>query len=372
MLYIEMFLSLNLYVTTKKMYKYLKFIPKRRCHILFLLLMISFSCKKENSINETKRITSIAFGSCGNQWTKDWSIFNAIKRKNPDIYIALGDNMYADVGGLETQPFYPFFVDLGYQVLSQNQIFSNFKKQVPIIATWDDHDYGKNNGGNEFDHKQAAKDAFMKFWNISNDNDMRTRDGVYSAYYYGEGNERVQILMLDTRWFLDVISNEPIAATSDTTKKILGEQEWAWLEEELRKPAALRIIGSSTQFATEHNGYEAWANYPHQMERFYTLLKKTKAEGTFFISGDVHYAEINKRVVDGLYPIFDATSSGLTHSEEAAKPSIYRIGEPYVDLNFGIIRINWETNPVLITQEIYSKSGDMVLNNVISLNELKF
>ncbi|MBX7225441.1 MAG: alkaline phosphatase family protein [Chitinophagales bacterium] len=352
------------------MFRYSKLKYKKYGYII-LLLLISYSCKKDVSVSE-KRITAIAFGSCGSQWRPDWSIFNSILDKKPDLYIALGDNMYADVEGLEDQPFYPFFVDFGYQVLGQNKIFGKFKKQVPIIATWDDHDYGKNNGGNEFLYKQEAKNAFMKFWNVSSDNDMRSREGVYSAYYYGEGNQRIQILMLDTRWFLDVISDEPIAATTDASKKILGEPEWLWLEEELKKPAAIRIIGSSTQFCTEHNGYEAWANYPLEMERFYSTIRKTKAEGVFFISGDVHYAEINKRKVEGLYPIYDATSSGLTHMEDPAKPSIYRIGDPYTNLNFGMLRIDWDANPISIKQEIYSQSGDLVLSHQILLNELKF
>ncbi len=337
---------------------------------IILLLVLFTSCKKD-SRNENK-ISLIAFGSCCSQWAPDLTIFSAIRSKHPDLYIALGDNMYADVAGLENLPFYPAFIELGYNVLGSKEPFKSFKSNVPIIPTWDDHDYGLNNAGKNFPHKSKSKDLFMKFWNIPTDSPIRRHGGVYNAYYYGEGEYKVQIIMLDTRWFLDVLSPEPIAATNDTSKHILGEEEWHWLETELKKPARIRIIGSSTQFCTEHNGYEAWANYPKQMERFFNLIKSTRAEGLFFISGDVHYAELSKRTPDEIYPIYDITSSGLTQLEDSATSNIYRIGEAYTNYNFGMIRINWNENPVTVSQEIYNKTGTKVLQHVVSLNELKF
>lgn len=96
--------------------------------------------------------------------------------------------------------------------------------------------------------------------------------------------------------------------TPDST--MLGEEQWKWLEEQLAKPANIRIIASSTQFSITHNGYEAWANFPHEQQRFVDLIKKTKAKGVFFISGDVHYAELSKLNVEGGYPLYDVTSSG--------------------------------------------------------------
>jgi alkaline phosphatase D len=340
-------------------------------HIYYLLFLplIFISCNKE--ANNKPAISTIAFGSCATVWN-DMSIFKTIQDKKPDLYIALGDNMYADVKELVNYPFYPFFIEFIYGVLGNDKYFKNFKNTVPIIPTWDDHDYGLNNAGKEFPHKVASKDLFMKFWNVPIDSKMRSHNGVYNSYYYGEGEYKVQIIMLDTRWFLDVISNEPISATIDTFKNILGEEEWQWLEQELLKPAKIRIIGSSTQFCTENNGYEAWANYPLQMERFFNLIKSTRAEGLFFLSGDVHYAEVSKRKINGLYPIYDVTSSGLTHREDPPQPDMYRVGQPFTDLNFGMLRINWKENPITVSQEIYNKSGELKMQHILSLNDLKF
>jgi alkaline phosphatase D len=35
------------------------------------------------------------------------------------------------------------------------------------------------------------------------------------------------------------------------------------------------------------------ANFPHEQKRMLEIIKKTKANGVIFLTGDVHYAEIS-------------------------------------------------------------------------------
>ncbi|MFM8759872.1 MAG: alkaline phosphatase D family protein, partial [Methylophilaceae bacterium] len=97
----------------------------------------------------------------------------------------------------------------------------------------------------------------------------------------------MQIILLDNRTFRDnllpyrgEVKNDPrykyeldYAPHTSKDSTLLGEAQWQWLEQELRKPADLRIIGSSTQFSIEFNGYEAWANFPHEQARMLNLIK---------------------------------------------------------------------------------------------------
>lgn len=122
----------------------------------------------------------------------------------------------------------------------------------------------------------------------------------------------------------------------------------------------------------ENNGWETWANYPHEIERFYDIIRRTRAEGLFFVSGDIHYAEINKREPEDLYPLYDITSSGLTHFHAPAAKSSYRVGDAYTRENFGMIRIDWDANPIDISFEIYTKGGQLKFNHEVNLDELKF
>ena len=59
--------------------------------------------------------------------------------------------------------------------------FARLRTTVPHLAVWDDHDYGVNDGGAEFPHKQASKDEFVRFWQLAADDPRRTRDGLYHA-----------------------------------------------------------------------------------------------------------------------------------------------------------------------------------------------
>jgi alkaline phosphatase D len=342
-------------------------------NLVILLLMLS-GCEVEEPSLNSNPVSKIAFGSCAAPFTQpgEMDIFSTIHSKDPDLYIGIGDNMYADVEGLEGVPFYNVFIDFNYLLLNNDPHFRKLRRDVPIIATWDDHDYGKNNGGVEFQYKDASKQSFMEFYGISDDSEMHLRDGIYDAYYYGEADHRLQVLLLDTRWNLDVISPEPISPTNNSEKEILGEAQWEWLERELRKPASVRIIGSSTQFGIEPNGYESWANYPHEMDRMFDLIRQVDSEGVIFISGDVHYSEISRREMDGLYPIYDFTASGLTHAEGAAKPNEYRVGDAYVHRNFGMLEIEWNSQPVTITYNIYDVDGVVVNSFSINLDELRF
>jgi hypothetical protein len=49
----------------------------------------------------------------------------------------------------------------------------------------------------------------------------------------------------------------------------------------------------------------------------------------------------------------DITSSGLTHvSKPHEEPNRYRVGALVAQLNYGLITINWDRNPLLVTVKI--------------------
>ena len=121
---------------------------------------------------------------------------------------------------------------------------------------------------------------------------------------------------------------------------MLGKKQWQWLENELKVNADVRIIGSSTQFGIEWNGYESWENFPSEKQKMIDLIKNTKANNVFFISGDVHYSEISKVETD-YYPLFDFTSSGLSSTWRFATPNKNRIEGPVMDNHFGLITIDF-------------------------------
>lgn len=323
-------------------------------------------------------VSKIAFGSCGSQ-DNPLPIFDVVVKHKPDLFIFLGDNLYGDTRNMD---------DLreDYATLGAKQSFQNLKKNVPIIATWDDHDYGKNDAGRHYPFKAESKEIFLEFFNEPKDSERRKHEGIYTSYMYETNGKKLQIILVDNRTFRDDLKfytgqyksdkryfyHLDYAPHTDTTKTFLGEEQWKWLEGELSKPADLRIIGSGTQFGIEFNGYEAWANMPHEQKRFLNLIKKTRANGVMFITGDVHYAEISKLTEPDLYPIYDVTSSGLSSTWKFACPNINRIEGPIMENHFGLISVDWNAPDPKVKMEIWDVKDEQRIEKTINLSEISF
>jgi alkaline phosphatase D len=342
---------------------------------LFLLLMISLSvssCKKYNTefcnlpykTDKPTIVTKIAFGSCSRE-NKDQPILNTVVSKNPDVFIYLGDNVYYDTKKADEMR------DV-YRQLSCKPEFSNLISSVYTLAVWDDHDFGVNDGGEDYCCKEKSKEIFLDFWNEPDISDRRNHSGIYHSVYFGDSAHLVQVILLDCRTFRTCQKTSGGAYIPDLSAgaSILGSEQWNWLENELRKPARLRIICSSTQFATEYNGMESWSNYPYEQDKMLNLLKNTGAEHSIFLSGDVHYADISRRYYNALYPIYDFTSSGLTQIDPESARNIYRLGPAVMEVNAGMLLIDWQQE--ILNLEVINLAGNVMLQHSIPFSELEF
>jgi len=342
--------------------------------IVALGSLILFSCKsKEESPKGV--ISVIAFGSCGHQ-NDPQPVLERVVEAKPDLFIYLGDNIYSDTYSMDT-------LKMNYDILGSKPEFQKLKASTTILATWDDHDFGWNDSGRHYPYKKESKDIFLNFFGVV-DSTVLQHEGIYHSKTYDVGEKKLQIIFLDLRTFRDkllpyngnrkgdslynyTLDYSPYT-TPDST--MLGEAQWKWVEEQLNQPADLRIIASSTQFGITHNGYEAWANFPHEQKRMLELIKKAKASGVLFISGDVHYAELSKLNEPDLYPIYDVTSSGITSTWDFATPNDNRIDGPVMENNFGLLKINWDEPDPQITAEIIDATGKVRITRQVRLSEI--
>ncbi|THF95842.1 hypothetical protein TEA_013519 [Camellia sinensis var. sinensis] len=112
-----------------------------------------------------------------------------------------------------------------------------------VIGTWDDHDYGLNDAGKEFDRKITNQRLMLDFLDEPQDSPRRKQAGVYASYTFGPAGRQVKVTLLDTRYHRDPLFSDG---------NILGNSQWTWLEKELNGPAsAITIIGSSIQSLTQ-------------------------------------------------------------------------------------------------------------------------
>lgn len=344
---------------------------------LFTFYLIGFAVLGPVVLAQTK-VSKIAFGSCGSE-EHPLPVFDLVVKHKPDLFVFLGDNIYGDTKDMAE-------LKAKYQKLADKPSFQNLKQHVKILATWDDHDYGWNDIGRHYPYKAASKEIFLDFFNEPKDTERRKHAGIYTSYMYETKGKRLQIILLDNRTFRDDLLpykgefkedkryfyELDYAPYSKADSSFLGEAQWQWLEKELEKPADLRIIGSGSQFGIEFNGYEAWANFPHEQKRFLNLIKKTRANGVMFITGDVHYAEISKLEESGLYPIYDVTSSGLSSTWHFATPNKNRIEGPIMENHFGMLTIDWAKKDPSVKMEVYDIHNNQRIEHTIRLSDISF
>lgn len=295
-------------------------------------------------IDVTVAPSRIAFGSCAHQ-DQPQPIWDTILDNKPELFIFAGDNVYASKP--ENKP-----IGEQYKKLNNNLKFRNFREKIPIMATWDDHDYGLNDGGEKNPEKEEAKKQFLIQWPYVRDALKLGQGGVYHSKILGGAKKKsatVQLILLDTRWFRSelekvVDSNQPLKIykpTTDKKKTLLGETQWRWLAKELRKPADFKIIVSSIQFLADSHGFEKWGNFPHEKQRMIDLIKSSGSRNIVILSGDRHRGAIAKLDIKGWGSLYDITSSGINRTNDNDETDPLYVGEQIKKENFGWISVDW-------------------------------
>jgi alkaline phosphatase D len=286
-------------------------------------------------------VFQIAFGSC-NRTEIPNPFWDDILQAGPDLWIWGGDNIYADTGDWEQ-------LQAMYQAQKEVPGYKALIAQVPVIGTWDDHDYGLNDGGVEFEAKAVSQRAFLDFMGVPQESPRRAQEGIYSSHTYSFGSYSVKILVLDTRYFRSALQADPSGKKRYIPHPggewtVLGPSQWEWLERELRNSSAnFNILVSSIQVLSGEHGFESWRLFPDETQRLIQLIRSSGAKAPIIISGDRHISEFSRLSESGMpYELIDFTSSGLTHAYRSfeGEPNPYRVGEVVAEESFGFILLD--------------------------------
>jgi len=324
--------------------------PGHACTIGALaLLVIARASSMAADPDPERAITRIAMGSCVRQ-DRPQPIWKAVADYRPDVLLMLGDNIYGDTADMQV-------LRRTYASLAANPGFAAIRNTVPIIAVWDDHDYGGNDAGREYPMRRASQDVFLDFFGVPADAAVRRQEGIYRAVTAGPPGRRVQFICLDTRYHRTPLvtlpadqrkpRGGPYRPTDDLSATVLGAEQVAWFERVLEEPAEVRIVLSSIQFASTGHHWEHWGNFPAERARLLELIRDSGVGGVIFASGDRHAAEIS-RIPAGpeaaAYPLYDLTASSLNQAMPAGMgddPNPLRLGPHQRGVNFGTIDIEW-------------------------------
>jgi alkaline phosphatase D len=319
-----------------------------------------------------RTLKRIAFGSCA-EVDKPQPVWDPVLARKNDLFIFLGDNIYGDTRDMSV-------LSAKYAKFAAIPGVARLRATTPVVAMWDDHDFGENDAGGDYPMKEQSRKVFLDFWQEPADSPRRNRDGVYASYVFGLPGQRVQVILPDLRYNRTALTPRELGGTDyqtwaearvasgqplpgpyvrnpDIKATMLGERQWQWLERQLEVPAELRLFGSSVQVLADFTGWESWANFAHDQQRLFDLIRRKRANGIVFLSGDIHYAELSRLDVNVPYTLWDLTSSGLTEEWRVATPNANRASEVVADANFGFVDVDWQGAATKLTLGIVDTTG---------------
>ncbi len=298
----------------------------------------------------------IAFGSCNRQ-NLPQPMWRKILEEKPELWIWMGDAIYADTQdmGIMSRKY--------NQQLNQPEYAGFLATGTPIIGTYDDHDFGANDAGKEYPKKAEAKQYFLDFLNEPKDSPRRNQPGIYTSYRFGPEGKRVKVILTDTRY-----NRESPGAEAD----ILGKEQWIWLEKELSTlDSELLVLVSGTQILPFEHDFEKWANFPKAREKLLGLLSASAYKNIILLSGDRHLGELSQLKLPSGKVLWEATSSGLTHSYRDYTPkrnkNSLRSGDVLARLNYGVLNIDWESSKPHVDLEVRDINKQSILKQTIEL-----
>jgi len=227
-----------------------------------------------------------AFGSCSKDAAQP--IFASVSAQDLDLFIFAGDNHYANSDDLASlRQYYRWSLDREFR--------RDFVGQVPIIATWDDHDFTGNNTDGSEPGKRTALRTFNEYWaNPSAGTD--SVEGVFFTHAVGD----IEFFVIDDRYW---------RGFDDT---MLGPEQGTWLLDSLKaSDATFKFLVSGSQWSIQGSG-DSWAAFPEAQQALMASLVTQRIDGVVFMSGDVHRSEF--RLLPGAtggYDVPELTSSPM-------------------------------------------------------------
>ena len=308
--------------------------------------------------DSSQPLSRIGLGSCNRQHAPQphWS---TIGKYELDLWLWLGDSVYADTEDMAE-------MKSEYDALFNRQEYAEFRRSVPIIGTWDDHDYGDGDSGKWYPKKKESQQILLDFLEVPEDSPRRSREGVYGVHTFGPPGKQVKFVLLDNRYFAD----EP-----GPDADILGEQQWDFLRAELSSSKAqITFIASGTQMLALDQPYENWGNFPKSRRRLLEVIRESCKGGIVLLSGDRHLHEISMVNDESVrYPLIDFTASGLTHSYSRlkAEKNRYRVGSFLNERGFGLIVIDWDREDPTVSLQARDMDDNIRLRLDMNLSSLQ-
>ena len=313
------------------------------------------------SLNLDKPQLKWVFGSCMYEGKHKKAIWDSLHAQQPEFIIFVGDSVYIDRKWGDSK-------EISEERLWGRHIQSRlildiyyWPQLIPVLATWDDHDYGLNNSNRSFSLKDQSREIFDIFFPCYEGAHIERGPGV-AKKLITQGQD---FYLLDNRSF----RSEKRAAQEE----YFGEQQLLWMEKTLDKEK-LNWLMQGSQWTTSYDRTENFQR-THKKAFLSTFQRLKDLQARFVLcSGDVHFSEVSNIPQSLLgYNTLELTSSSL-HSRSVP-------GFNYIFKNKNRIVATPSKNYLLIESEdlgqgvlgsVSSYSTKQKLKFAVNLNRIRF
>lgn len=314
----------------------------------------------------------MAIGSCayvndppydrpGKPYGGDYPIFDEIHKRQPDLMLWLGDNVYLREPDWNTRT----------GILYRYTHTRSLPELQPLLASthhyaiWDDHDYGPNNSDRSFGMKRETLRAFELFWGNPFFG-IDGRPGVTCSFEWSD----VQFFLLDNRYYRSPNKRKT------GRRGILGEQQLQWLIDALASSlATFKIIAIGGQVLNPVARFENYGVFAQEKDALLKGLEQEHITGVIFLTGDRHRTELSKLERSRTYPLYDLTVSPLTASPFVGgekEPNFLRLpGTVLTERNFGILEFSGPRRDRQLKITVFDRNGKEKWSYTIKATDLK-
>ena len=267
-------------------------------------------------------------------------MWGAMEKARPDVIFMIGDSCYADVGGNKT-------IESHWRRHMETRRaldYAYWPTLIPMIATWDDHDYAGDNATKNSPLNGKSITVFETMFGFSPRGTAVQGPGVASAVeLFGQ-----RFVLTDCRTWRDEWG------TPEGLHWGVEQEKWVMSQVSASAKPAWLLNGSQFFGAyLQKDSFEG--RHPFQFKRVLQQLRDIEAPVAFG-SGDIHFSEMMRieRPVLG-YETFELTSSSM-HSMTA----------PWINIrhaNPRRIATTWHYN-FIVTQADASRAGRLDFRSI--------
>lgn len=170
----------------------------------------------------------------------------------------------------------------GSYSIAGNDFLEQISSRYPIFHTWDDHDYGMNNGDKTWLGRSDALQAFYEYYPTP---ERPNPSGIWYKFSYAN----CEFFMLDVR-----SQRDPDTDPDGPEKSLLdgdnipdGQKQWL-LDGLLASNARWKFLVSGVPFNPTSKPDDGWSAFETERSEIMRFIADNDIEGVILISGDLH------------------------------------------------------------------------------------